>query len=271
MAEILSGQERIFQSRRVSLEGRVDITRQRIAQYQAQIKAFEAQFSAGRRQLDLIREELKDVEELTDKGLERKPRLLALKRQAAALDGEQGEFQNNMAQAREAIAEAEMEILRIRSGPAERGRDRTARGSDAIGRGHGETGGGADTPGPPRCAGAGSGDRADLRYFAPGAVVLAGRADPRSGARDDRWWSKRGSSPTISTSSMSDCRPRSSSAPSRAGTTPQIDGKVTRVTADALTDERTGVIYYVARSPSIRRSSPSWHHVQLQPACRRRR
>ena len=34
MAEILSGQERIFQSRRASLEGRVDVTRQRIAQYE---------------------------------------------------------------------------------------------------------------------------------------------------------------------------------------------------------------------------------------------
>src|SRR4051794_27993136 len=99
MAEILSGQERIFQSRRSSLEGRADVTRQRIAQYQAQIKAFEAQFNAGRLQLDLIREELVDVVELTSKGLERKPRLLALKRQAANLEGNQGEFLNNMAQA----------------------------------------------------------------------------------------------------------------------------------------------------------------------------
>ena len=78
MAEILSGQERIFQSRRASIEGRTDVTRQRIAQYQAQIKAFEAQFNAGALQLDLIREELADVAELTAKGLERKPRLLAL-------------------------------------------------------------------------------------------------------------------------------------------------------------------------------------------------
>ena len=113
MAEILSGQERIFQSRRASLEGKVDVTRQRIAQYQAQIRAYEAQFNAGSQQLDLIREELVDVTELTAKGLERKPRLLALKRQAANLEGSQGEFQNNMAQAREAIAQAEMEILSV--------------------------------------------------------------------------------------------------------------------------------------------------------------
>ena len=33
-----------------------------------------------------------DVTELTAKGLERKPRLLALKRQAANLEGSQGEF-----------------------------------------------------------------------------------------------------------------------------------------------------------------------------------
>src|SRR4051794_8870859 len=113
MAEILSGQERIFQSRRASLEGKIDVTRQRIAQYEAQIRAYQAQFTAGAQQLDLIREELVDVTELTAKGLERKPRLLALRRQAAGLEGSQGEFQNNMAQAKEAISQAEMEILSV--------------------------------------------------------------------------------------------------------------------------------------------------------------
>ncbi len=113
MDEILTGQERIFESRRASLEGRITVTRQRIAQYDAQIGALDAQLASGRGQLALIREEMVGVQELADKGLERKPRLLALKRQAVDLEGEQGEYSNRIAQAREAIAEAELEIIRM--------------------------------------------------------------------------------------------------------------------------------------------------------------
>jgi HlyD family type I secretion membrane fusion protein len=115
MDEILTGQQRIFESYRASLQGRIEVTRQRIAQSGAQIRAFEAQLDSGSRQLVLIAQEMEGVQELFDKGLERKPRLLALKRAAAELDGEQGEFSNRMAQAREAIAEAEMEILALRA------------------------------------------------------------------------------------------------------------------------------------------------------------
>src|SRR3954469_16349224 len=70
MDEILMGQEHIHESRRASLQGRITVTRQRIAQYDAQIGALDAQLASGRGQLDLIREELVGVQELADKGLE---------------------------------------------------------------------------------------------------------------------------------------------------------------------------------------------------------
>jgi HlyD family secretion protein len=56
MAEILTGQERIFESYQASLKGRIDVTRQRVAQYEAQIKAFEAQVVSSHQQRVLIRE-----------------------------------------------------------------------------------------------------------------------------------------------------------------------------------------------------------------------
>jgi multidrug efflux pump subunit AcrA (membrane-fusion protein) len=48
MDEILTGQQRIFESYRASLQGRIEVTRQRIAQYGAQIRAFEAQLDPDR-------------------------------------------------------------------------------------------------------------------------------------------------------------------------------------------------------------------------------
>jgi HlyD family type I secretion membrane fusion protein len=186
VAEILAGQERIFESQRASLKGRAEVTRQRIAQYEAQIRSFEAQLDAGSRQLVLIGQELVGVQELFDKGLERKPRLLSLKRAAAELDGEQGEFSNRMAQAREAIAEAEMEILSMRADrhtevTAELRevqmrlaeiREKLAAAQIRLGR--------RDLVAPE------AGTVLNLRFFAPGSVVQPGGPVLDLVPRDDR-------------------------------------------------------------------------------------
>jgi HlyD family type I secretion membrane fusion protein len=247
MAEILSGQERIFQSRRASLDGRIDVTRQRIAQYQAQIKAFEAQFSAGRRQLDLIREELKDVEELTAKGLERKPRLLALKRQAAALDGEQGEFQNNMAQAREAIAEAEMDILRIRADRQSEVATELREVQTQLAEVMEKLAAAQIRQGRRDVLAPEAGTVLNLRYFAPGAVVPPGGPILDLVPRDDSLVVEARVKPSDIDVVHVGLAAKIVFSAFKSRTTPQIDGKVTRVTADALKDERTGEFYYVAR------------------------
>ena len=247
MAEILSGQERIFQSRRASIEGRTDVTRQRIAQYHAQIRAYEAQFSAGHEQLDLIREELEDVAELTAKGLERKPRLLALKRQAASLDGDQGEFLNSMAQAKEAIAQSEMEILSVaadhQSEVATELREvqtRLAEVTEKLAAAQIRQGR-RDVVAPE------AGTVLNMRYFAPGAVVPPGGPILDLVPRDDSLVVEARVRPGDIDVVHVGLSAKIIFSAFKSRTTPQIDGKVTRVTADALKDERTGEFYYLAR------------------------
>src|SRR3546814_4691583 len=58
-------------------------------------------------------EEVADVETLFAKGLERKPRLLALKRTRALIKGQQGEYAGRIAEAREAIVETPLQILSV--------------------------------------------------------------------------------------------------------------------------------------------------------------
>jgi HlyD family type I secretion membrane fusion protein len=264
MAEILSGQERIFQSRRASLEGKVDVTRQRIAQYDAQIRAYQAQFNAGSQQLDLIREELVDVTELTSKGLERKPRLLALKRQAASLEGSQGEFQNNMAQTREAISQAEMEILSVeadhQSEVATELREVQTRLAEVMeklaaaqirqGR--------RDVVAPE------AGTVLNSRYFAPGAVVPPGGPILDLVPRDDSLVVEARVRPTDIDVVHAGLSAKIIFSAFKSRTTPQIDGKVTRVTADALKDERTGEFYYLARVSADQSELAKLKDVQLQ-------
>ena len=65
-------------------------------------------------QRSLIRDEREDVRALLAKGLERKPRLLALERQLAALDGAASDLEGRIARAGQTIAQTKMHVVQIR-------------------------------------------------------------------------------------------------------------------------------------------------------------
>ncbi len=92
LAEVMAGQSRLFAARRAAL----DQARAQLAGQQAQITArltgIAAQVSALATQRTLIGRELADTRALFDKGLAQAPRLLALEREAARLDGQLAEL-----------------------------------------------------------------------------------------------------------------------------------------------------------------------------------
>ena len=109
--ETVTGQNRLFEARWAAFEGRVEVLRQRIAQLKEEITGIEAQQRSKTRQAALIGEELAGLEELFAKGLTEKPRILALQRDQARLEGERGEHLAAIARAKKAIGETELEIL----------------------------------------------------------------------------------------------------------------------------------------------------------------
>lgn len=109
--ETVTGQNRLFEARLAAFEGRVEVLRQRIAQLKEEITGIEAQQRSKTRQVALIGEELAGLQELFAKGLTEKPRILALQRDQARLEGERGEHLAAIARAKKAIGETELEIL----------------------------------------------------------------------------------------------------------------------------------------------------------------
>jgi len=85
--ETVSGQVNIFTSRWESLVHQTLILRQRMAQFGEEITGLEGQIVSEGVQLNLIAEESEDVRKLVESGLARRPRLLALEQEAAALEG----------------------------------------------------------------------------------------------------------------------------------------------------------------------------------------
>lgn len=265
VAEILAGQQRIFASRRTSLDSRAEVIRQRIAQQQAQIAALDAQRAAGRGQLALIAEEVVGVEAMVRQGLERKPRLLALQRQQVELEGQQGDLANRMAQAREAIAQAELEILSLRddrqSEIATELRDvqvrlaeaREKRAAAAVRQGR------RDVVAPV------AGVVMKLRHFAPGAVVPPGGDILDLVPQDDPLVIDAHVSPTDIDVVRAGLPAKVVLSAFKSRTTPQLAGRVTRVSADALTDERTGTAYYRAQVEVDAGELAALDGVHLQP------
>jgi len=109
--QIARSQETIFQARRRTLAVTVDILQQRVTQLEAQITGGHNQIAAIEVQKRLIGEEREGVKYLLDRNLEHRPRLLALDRQAAQLDGQIAELASQIARSQQAIGETRLQIL----------------------------------------------------------------------------------------------------------------------------------------------------------------
>ncbi|MEM1140473.1 MAG: HlyD family type I secretion periplasmic adaptor subunit [Pseudomonadota bacterium] len=115
LVKLLADQRRQFTVRQESTQGQIEVLRSQIQQFGQQIEGYNQERRGVTRQSDLIQEEIVAVESLFRKGLEEKPRLLALKRRKAELDSLAGRLQAEMARAREAVNEAEIQIIAIRT------------------------------------------------------------------------------------------------------------------------------------------------------------
>ena len=108
--EVIESQNNLFQSRKTSLRGQIDVLEQQVKQYEEEINGLTAQKNSESEQLILIEEEIEAVEELFNKGLERKPRLLALQRNATEIKGRIGQYQSEIARAKQSVLENELNI-----------------------------------------------------------------------------------------------------------------------------------------------------------------
>ncbi|WP_299619848.1 HlyD family type I secretion periplasmic adaptor subunit [Pelagibius sp.] len=116
VGDSLKGQQSLFDARRETLKGEIEIYRERIAQVGEQISGLRAQQKSKARQIELIGEELEGLRKLLAKGFAEKTKVLALEREAARLGGERGEHIAEIAAAKTSISQAELEILQLRKG-----------------------------------------------------------------------------------------------------------------------------------------------------------
>ena len=110
---LMQGQQRLFVARLASLEQEVSQMQKRRSQIADQIIGIDAQQSAMGTQLELIRQELVNQQSLLDRGLAQVSRVLNLQREEARLRGTVGELAASKAQAEGRITEINIEVLKF--------------------------------------------------------------------------------------------------------------------------------------------------------------
>jgi len=114
VTEILTGQQKLFEARKKSMNGQVAQLRQRITQSREQIQGLRDLIDSKQAQISLIGEELEGLRTLLEKGYVSKTRVLALEREQARLGGDISTHRSDISRTNSAIGETEIQILQIK-------------------------------------------------------------------------------------------------------------------------------------------------------------
>lgn len=109
--QILQDQLDIFATRRATLENQTDLLKGRIVQQNLEIAGLESQISGDRKQLDLIRREKESVQTLVGKGLSTRTRLYSLQREEVGLEASILQRKTQIAAAEGAIQDVKTQIV----------------------------------------------------------------------------------------------------------------------------------------------------------------
>ena len=112
-AAAMDSERKLFNLRKTARSGQKAQLRERIAQLQEEITGLTAQQNSKVKEIGFIERELAGVRELWKQNLVQLTRLTALEREATRLDGERGQLIAAAAQAKGKIAETSLQILQI--------------------------------------------------------------------------------------------------------------------------------------------------------------
>lgn len=107
---VINGQENILASRRTLVQDQRSVLKHKIAQAEEEIVGLAAQLEAKNRQQALIREELSSVEKALEKKMVPKTMSLKLQQELAETDGEMSGYRAEMGRLEESILEIRLQI-----------------------------------------------------------------------------------------------------------------------------------------------------------------
>jgi HlyD family secretion protein len=247
VAVAVANERKLFELRRSARLGQKAQLKQRISQLQDEILGLSAQQEAKAREITLINKELEGVRELWKNNLVQITRLTALERDGARVEGERAQLVASVAQAKGKITETELQIIQIdqdlssevakdmREVDAKFGEfvERKVTAEDQLKR--------IDLRAPQ------DGIVLESKVHTVGGVIPAGDTIMQIVPESDNLLVEAKVNPhDIDQVQIGQSAVLRFSA-FNLRTTPEINGTITRISADTTTDQRTGQTYYTTR------------------------
>lgn len=243
--ELMRRENAVFATRRQMLDTQIRLLKEQIQEARREADALGEQVEAEKRAIQWQQEELRANQQLAEKGFMSNTRLLALQRGVADYEARLGEHRAVLAQARQRSGDFELRIASLRNNymkeAADELKDATAKTYDLRERLRPSL----DASQRQKVIAPVSGEVVDLRITTVGAVVgpreplldivpanpeliIEARVRP-----EDITYVKIGGDADVRLSAF------------KQRITPTVTGKVTYVSADSLTDNKTGATYYL--------------------------
>jgi membrane fusion protein, type I secretion system len=265
IAQIIHGEQKLFELRRSARSGQKAQLRQQSEQLQEEIVGLTAQQKAKVREISLINRELEGVRELFKSNLVPLARLTQLEREATRLDGEQAQLIAAVAQAKGKIAEIELKIIQIdvdlSSEVAKEMREIDAKIGEFVER---------------RVSAEDQLQRVDIRapqdgtvfqlsVHTVGGVVSPGETIMLIVPNDESLSVEAKINPQEIEQVQLNQKTVLRFSAFNFATTPEIYGHVSRISADTTSDQRTGQTYYTIRISIAADELSRLGHVKLVP------
>jgi membrane fusion protein, type I secretion system len=246
-AAVMDSERKLFNLRKTARNGQKAQLQERVTQLGEEITGLAAQQNSKTKEIALLERELAGVRDLWKQNLVQLSRLTALEREAARLEGERGQLIASAAQAKGKIAETALQILQIDQDLASEvakelrevdGKigefvERKVTAEDQLKR--------IDIRAPQ------DGTVFQLAVHTVGGVITAGDPIMLIVPEADNLSVEVKVNPQDIDQLQLNQKAILRFSAFNARTTPEIDGVVTRISADTSTDQRTGQSYYTVR------------------------
>ena len=175
IAALAANERKLFDDRWQTYDGTIAVGRKKIAQIEEQITALQSQSASAKRRLGYTEEELAGILQLLRKGYATKVRALELQRAAAELRGNIGELAGKEAEARQAILQAELELISTRNTRRSEISKDLQEAQSQIADLSERMRGAADIVQKKEVLAPDSGIVTDIKFFTPGSSIAAGQ------------------------------------------------------------------------------------------------
>ncbi|MEI9886712.1 MAG: HlyD family type I secretion periplasmic adaptor subunit [Rhizomicrobium sp.] len=244
VADAMQGELNTFNTRRQTVAKQIDILTQRNTQNDRIVGGLRYEATSINRQIELIDQETASVQQLYAKGLSTLPRLLALQRQAADLGGQRGQIAEKIAQVQLSSGENQLQIVNLKnqqlSDVVKDLRDVQTKRFDLLDR----LKGAHDVMTRLKVTAPVSGKVVELAVHTRGAVIKPGETVMEIVPQNDALEVEAHVRPEDADGIYAGMSARVNLSAFQQRRLPVISGLVTNISADRITDQRTGQAYF---------------------------